>query len=296
MSGDLTEQAELASRIERALWRQGSVFRPPPEAILPGYMALSSDDWLVVSTQSCSVCAPDFDREPLVEVVAATALKIYNPGHKDAKGGNNRTFHLPVKGLPETEALACNIARRAFLPRRLLATIAPESTWVETEHLDAFKGWLANYYMRIALPGELVARLRGPGGICAIMTDVLKGTSNAAEVHGGQEFAHDTPLHQAVSSIHIRINTYEELPAEKSYAISLVVVCDTESAARAIDKALADSLLTTLFYNAVVLEELIVQAPDNVTLADLGGHSRFNEWDDLSSLSTRLQSMRGLDA
>lgn len=274
-----------AACIEQAGWRQCSIFRPSPDDrhLIPAYLNLRDSEWLVVATQSCSLCDPNFVREPLLEVMVGSPLLKYKPGHDDAKGRNNRVFHLPVHGLSGVEALACHIGRRAFLPRNCLPTRHPEKTWTEQKDLDAFKGWLANYYMRIALPGTLVDRLREPGGISDIMEAAFKADLDGAEVQAG------------VNSVYIRISTEEELPPNKVYTISLVVVCDDEDAKEFLDRQLASLMgrpSAPLLLHRVAVESLKIETADNITLADLSEHSRFNEWDELSSLNTRLVNMR----
>lgn len=285
MDAEEEQHGAWAARIERAGWRQCSVFRPSPDDchLIPAYLELKDTEWLVVATQSCSLCDANFVREPLFEVMVGSPLARYNPNHDNARGKNNRVFHLPLYGLPGAAALACHIGRRAFLPRNCLPTRRPEKTWTDQKDLDAFKGWLANYYMRIALPNTLVDRLREPSGISDIMKAAFKADLDGAEAQAG------------VNSVYIRISTEEELPPHKVYTISLVVVCDDENTKEFLDRQLADLMgrpSAPLWLHWVAVESLKIETADNVTLADLSGHSRFNEWDELSTLNTRLVNMR----
>jgi hypothetical protein len=281
----VVDGAACAAEIDRAGWRQCSVFRPPEQAlgILPSHLGLRDGEWLVVCTQSCSVCSVNFDKEPLVEVVVGEPLPTYNPRHNDAQGKSSHTFHLPLKRLAGAEALVCRLGRRAFIPRSLLGQWTPERTWVEQGALDAFKGWLANYYMRVALPNELVSRIRGPDGIHATVKSAL-----GAEVNGRR-------AEEGVTSFWIRWSTDEELPPERLYEISLLAACHDEDVQEFLDRefsALAGRRSQALTFNGVVVSDLQVKTVDNTTLADLKGMSRFNEWDDMSGLPERLASMR----
>lgn len=215
--------------------------------------------------------------------MVATPLPKYNPGHGDAKGKNNRLFHLPIGGLQGVKALECHIGRRAFLPRERLKDWKPEQTWTKAKDSDAFKGWLANYYMRIALPGVLVDRLRGPGGISEIVEAAF-----AADLFGKE-------AQEKVSAVYILNEIEEDLPPNRAYEISLVVVCDDEEAMEFLGRQLAKLTGlegTPLFFHKVAVKSLRIDTADNVTLAEIGGFSRFNEWDELSSLNTRLLNMR----
>jgi hypothetical protein len=277
--------AACAAEIDSAGWRQCSVFRPPQQAldVLPSHVSLQDGEWLVVCTQSCSVCSANFDKEPLVEVVVGEPLLTYNPRHSDAQGKSSHTFHLPLNGLPRAEALVCRLGRRAFIQRALLRQWTPERTWVAQGSLDAFKGWLANYYMRVALPNELVARLREPGGIHGTVKKAL-----GAEVNGRK-------AEEGVTSFWIQWSTDEEPPPDRLYEISLLAACHDEDVQEFLDRELADlqgRRSASLSVNRVVVRDLVIKTVDNTTLADLKGMSRFNEWDEMSSLPERLASMR----
>jgi hypothetical protein len=159
----------------------------------------------------------------------------------------------------------------------------PENTWLEQAALNAFKGWLANYYMRVALPGRLVERLRAPGGIKETVKTALENRVGGRKVADG------------VASFYIRWNTDEELPEDRYYSISLVAVCTDEETLQSLDRnlsALKGTRSSPLTINDILVEELIVDTTDNLTLAALGGMSRFNEWDDMSPMPDRLTSMK----
>jgi len=281
--------SSAATSIRNASWQQCSVFRPSEELlnILPNYMQLQSDEWLIVATQTCSIVSDSFDKERLVEVIAARRLEHYNPKHGRAKGNESIYFHLPISGHlagQETVALECDLGRRAFFPRVCLSKIEPQKTWCALADLNAFKGWIANYYTRVALPDQLVKRLRlEPSGLVTQITRKLKERLNGCLVADG------------VKSFYISWRPDEELPEDRLYEIELIVACNDAEVAEILEEHI--SRITTgssgpLSIERVLLSDFIVQPIDNITLDQIVGKFRFNEWDTMSSLPKRLESVR----
>ena len=260
------------------------MFRPPADFTFPDYIDFKADnEWLVICTQSCSVCSANFTNEPLVEVIVASELQRYNPNHSDAKGRSNHSFHLPIKGIPNTEALFCQLGKRFFIPRVLLSSWHPERAWLEPGVLNTFKGWLANYYMRVALPDELVRRLRHKDGISDVVNRALTMQIGS------------TPLNEFVSSIWISWEPDEDLPSRNFYEISLIIVCDNDESREFLDRQLAPLIGTAaspLTVEGVIVSELHIDIAENIALNLLSGKSRYNEFDGLSSLSERLFNLR----
>ncbi len=288
MDSSSSKDPDGAREIQGSGWRQCSVFRLPEnlKAYLPIYLMLKPDEWLVVCTQSCSVCSENFKDEGLLEVIVATPLTRFNKSHESAKGRTTHTFHLPIAGLVGVEALECHMGRRAFIPRQRLRGWRPSSASVpEKASEDAFKGWLAHYYMRISLPDELVRRLREDGGIRETVLAALAKTNNGK------------PVSKGVSSFHIYYDPNEDIGPHDFYEIDLVIVCDDVETQEILNRELADltgltSAEKPLSVQGVIIQSLKIEPADNVTLSDLQGLSRFNEWDDLSTMAERLQLMR----
>lgn len=284
MSSRNVKDLEDAKAIQDALWRQGSVFRGTPEilASLPPYMKVQQDEWLVVCTQSCSVCSENFTDEALVELLAATPLPKYKPTDGTARGKIGHTFHLPVGGIG-AEALVCHMGRRAFMRRRLLADFRPHPTWLADGVLNAFKGWIANYYMRIALPDVLVTRLKAPGGIRETISAAIN-----KEIDG-------TKIGDGVDSFYLYWDPDFDVKPDGLYSISLLAVCDSDDVKEALEQEISSLIgrrSAPLNIEGVLIGSLKVETSDNVTLGNLKGMSRFNEWDNFSELGERLVRMR----
>jgi len=149
-----------ARLILNAGWRQGSIFRPPAEFSVP--LEFDRDhEMLVVCTQSCTVVSERIETDPNIEFLVAEPVKKYNPRSAEATGKNLRRFHLSISGVPNTEALACDINRRFFVHRKACLRHPPDvNVGILEESVRNFAGWIARYYTRIALPDELTRRAR----------------------------------------------------------------------------------------------------------------------------------------
>jgi hypothetical protein len=149
-----------ARQILNAGWRQGSIFRPPEDFIVP--VKFERDhEVLVVCTQSCTVVSPSLPANPHIEFLVAKSIDKYRPRSDEAKGKNLHCFHLPISGIPNTEAVACDLNRRFFTNRTECLNHSPDlGITASGEGVGNFAGWIARYYTRIALPNELVNRAR----------------------------------------------------------------------------------------------------------------------------------------
>ena len=289
MSEEDNESDRQVEALRDAKWQQCSVFYPSAEMLqlLPAYMKLQPDEWLVIATQTCSVVSDNFKKESLVEVLAARPLDNYNPKHPRAKGNENVYFHLPIHGhlsARKIKALECDLGRRAFLPRSCLASITPEKTWCELPDLNAFKGWIAHYYTRIALPDTLVRRLTiKPDGLATSIEKILKGKVG------------EVSLSDYVKTFYVAWSPNEEVSEDQFYEIELVVVCTDIDGANIIEPLLSEVIEGPegkISIHKVLVSDLIVDPADNITLSDLYGKVRFNEWDRLSSPEERLRAIR----
>jgi hypothetical protein len=283
---DVTEgRSGPAQVIFASGWRQCSIFRPPVDDMqdVPAYLKFDpAYEWLVVCTQTCSLCAENFLAEPMAEVMAATPLARFNPRHDDATGKNNKCLHVPVSGLPGCEGLACHMGRRAFVPRTALARWQPSLAWMEGNVVKSFKGWLVHHYMRVSLPDNLVERLKLPGGVRDIVMDALRADLNGA------------PCSTGVASFYIDWLPDEDVSPDHHYTVQLLVNCKDVETQEFMTLALSNLHATQrngLSINGVIVTQLEIETEDNITLASLEGFHRFNEWDEVSSLKERLASM-----
>jgi hypothetical protein len=284
MDEDTEDRTGVAGAIFASGWRQCSIFRPPAEGLqdLGNLNFDPAREWLVVCTQTCSLCSENISAEPTVEVMVATPLLKFNPKHNDAMGKNNKCLHVPVRDFPNVDGLACHMGRRTFVSKAALAGWKPSRGWMEERVEKSFRGWLAHHYLRVSLPDRLVDRLRLPDGVRDSVMHVLQ-----AKVSGRS-------CAEGVASFYIDWEPNEDIAADKPYIIELLVACKDEETREFMTHALSDlhaGKRDGLSVHGVIVAELELETEDNITLTMLEGMHRFNEWDELSSLPERLESM-----
>src|ERR1039458_2846186 len=149
-----------ARQILNAGWRQGSIFRPPEDFVVPVQFE-RDHEVLVVCTQSCTVVSDRLGVDPYIEFLIGRPVIEYKPRSAESTGKNLRQFHLPISGIKNIEAFACDINTRFLVDRTLCLKHTPDlSITVPEESVRNFASWIARYYTRIALPNKLVQRAK----------------------------------------------------------------------------------------------------------------------------------------
>lgn len=264
--------AAEAQSIRNAGWRQGSIFIPPVGYSVPVRFDRNRE-MLIVCTQSCAVVSRQLEANPLIEFIVAEPVEKYHANSPEATGRNLRCFHLPIGGLPNTEALACDFNRRFFADRRDCLKCAPNvSVQVREEHSRNLAGWIARNYTRIALPDSLVERAKG--GLFKILVKALRKKNLTGEA-----------LSASIERILISFSPESEV-LSGTYDVYLIFLCadvDTDVLLHSfLDEELEkftlgvgqDGILLT--YECKVSSETFV--------SELKGYRRLTEWDYLSSL------------
>lgn len=263
-----------ARRIHSAGWRQGSIFRPPAEFPVPPEFDRDRE-MLVVCTQSCTVVSERIEQDPYIEFLVAEPVKKYYERSTEATGKNLRQFHLPISGIPNTKALACDINRRFFVDRKECIKHSPEKNITASEeNVRNLAGWIARYYTRIALPDELVARAKVKNGLFESIQKALR-----AERSPGQQ------LCTAVDRIGINWSPDSDLQGG-FYQVGILFLCRDADAEDQLHSLLDDPLNPftlkdghdgiKLVYDTTVRSTTFISAFD--------GYKRFTEWDYLSNL------------
>jgi hypothetical protein len=274
-----SDQNEKAARsLIEAGWRQGSIFRPPADFHLDPRIAFKHEqEWLIVCTQSCSVCSMRFDADPVVEVAAATPQSKFNARSPEAKGKNARRLMLPLSGSDALSAIVCDVNRRTFIERRCFLQWRPNASIRLSESArKTFQGWLARYYTRIALPNSLVTRLATKGGLF----DQVRAAMGSDQ---------DNPLHLGIPGIYVRWKPDEEVSDTEVYTFSLLLACDDETTQRCITERLEDALQPFRAAggsHGIFLANLDVETTDGITLKHANEYQRLSEWDELSELGS----------
>lgn len=285
MSEDIA-QSGLGTMLLQAGWRQCSLFTPTVQnpCELPGYMEFDpSSDRLMLCTQSCSVCSEDEAREPLVEVMAVVPVGILTPQHKQAQtGALVRELVIRTESDPAIQALTCDAGRRAFIGRRTLLKWSPDQARVVPEDATAFQGWMARLYNRLALPNELGFRLRASGLLDAVRK-MLKGKIGPKQVHEG------------VDRFYVVCKQTAELARDEPYAMDIIIVCTDEGCREHVDRAI--QVMPMLQPGGMARHGISMAIPDvkmldEVTLKDIRGYTRLNDWDALSGMADFAESTR----
>lgn len=280
-------QPGLGMVLLQAGWRQCSLFSLAGGDLdeLPVYMSSGAGPgWFMVCTQSCSVCSDDHVREPNVEVMAVTLIPELLASHRQARSGAMvRELVVRIQGSGMAAAVSCDISRRTFIARSRLLALVPHAAVVVPEDAMSFQGWMARFYARLALPTELGRRLRASGLLDA-MRKLLKGkTADGADVHLG------------VDRFYVRCLEAAELPSSEPYQLDIMVVCIDDGTREHVDRALqALPVLAPeqMSRHGITMDVPDVKVLDEVTLKDIRGYSRLNDWDALSGMADFAASMR----
>ncbi len=254
--------------IERAGWRQGSVL-PPDMLTLAGKhappglaRALTSADWLIVTSHDCDVVNPKLVNEPEVEILRAVVAQ-GAPDKQMLNGRSPRTLCFTSVAGEVPVVLRASVHERWTVPRELLLAGAPAQT-LGTKERRLVAEWLAKRYIRSAFPSSFDARWRSK---LSEWTKLL--ARRAGDIQG----------------VYLRLSTHDELGQGGVYSVSLLVVApaiarenpswpDTRR-----ELGTAIEAFWSTFEPGIVVEEADVRATDEVFLADLDGYQRFDaDW------------------
>lgn len=231
-SNDEDEQSSGKLLVE-AGWQQGSIFRAKvsfaynelsqgdrSSTITIGAEPVSSDDQLVIVTQTCDILA-DINTEPNVEALACITNS--DKGWVNNIDRNSHRYFLidPASGLV---ALA---QRRLQIAKPVLTLLRPNPWPSDALRFKRFVRWLARRYDRPALPDILVAELQKP------ITDALRKMDKRSPDVGAA-------FNRAVHDLRALLPRREEPPFE----IELLLLVRPDQLSRdeadAIDIALAN--------------------------------------------------------
>jgi hypothetical protein len=194
---------DAAEAIDLFGWRQGAFL---PEILRPKLTGgvganLSPSDTVICVTQSCDVIHGDFEAEPSAEFAA---LRKVDPDPAVQWGRHPRRLQveLKVKGVAACYELRPH--QRFSLPRELLAEVGPDQgVEISVTDMAQIARWLGKRYTRPALPTAFNLRLRP-------QQDQIRRVMRSG--------------HRLLSDFLIRIDFYDELPADRPYTADLLLV------------------------------------------------------------------------
>jgi len=213
------------------------------------------------------------ETDPNIEFLVAEPVKKYNPRSAEATGKNLRRFHLSISGVPNTEALACDINRRFFVHRKACLRHPPDvNVGILEESVRNFAGWIARYYTRIALPDELTRRARN--GLYKCIKNALEKKSATGE-----------KLLNSIDKIYVNWDPNFDLQSGL-YRVHILFLCADADA----DIRLSSLLELPLgpFTRGDGQDGIKLEYENKVKsetfVSELDGYKRLSEWDYLSNL------------
>lgn len=253
-----------ADKLLRAGWCQGSLFAPCE------IVSHQEDIFWIVCTQSCNIVSDSLSRDPLIEVAEARPIKKFRERALEARGKNVRKLHLPVTGA-NFEALEVDVNSRRTFGRESLLSITPATIAISSDAKRNLPNWLARYYNRVALPNELVERLR------QTVFPTLKAFMDEQNEVG-------IPRHEAIESAFISFDPDDELPQSHGYKVSLRFLCADGSDADHFDRDLIARFGGDRIEVDGINFDFSFVAVKETYVSDLDGWDRFSEWDHLSGI------------
>ncbi|MFH6568508.1 hypothetical protein [Pseudomonas kulmbachensis] len=160
----MPETCDYVCEISNQGWLQGDMVPGEalaghiPQAVLDAqFEGGMPSHWILIS-HSCTVHARKHEDAPIVEWLACKLVK-KKPYGKYLNALNPRQLHLQ---LDDKVHLDLKIQRRVWTARSALIELerVPDTQQLSEEQREAIAYWLAHGYTRIAMPDELVERLK----------------------------------------------------------------------------------------------------------------------------------------
>jgi hypothetical protein len=259
---------ETAKKINNAGWRQGSIFTPINVLLVPIEFD-STNESLIVIIHSCIVVSRSFERDRVVEAMVCKKLPKINLKSPEATGKNQRILHLGIDWEEEVICIAYDINRRFFLDRKLLLDLTVQRT-LSKDNTKKLATWVSRYYNRIALPDDLVNKMK-----FTFLPTVKKYI---------EEKINGRPLNEEIDNIYFYSKTSEN---EIALEIQFIFICTTQNTADYLDLLLKEKLNSFLKISGkdgIYISFLDCKSKDQIFVSDLDSYDRFSDWDHLSNL------------
>lgn len=278
MSGVGTEDDNEGVPAPSFEWQQCCVCRPNDPGILPPHIEYNAgEEFLLIATQTCSLCGPG--AEPSFEVVVARPLVDFDPASSEAQGQKTRTIHLPLTGSDQMAGIALDVSRRAHLPSSQLQEMTPLRVTVPALAVQAFQGWIAKYYARIALPEALIDRLK--------KRQFFKRFERAMK-HRLMDGLSSYSVRSDVLRVYIGWEPDRELPGGEEYHVGIVIICKKPQTVKyLLDQftGLASGVKGAQSFNGLVMDDPDVQLLSEASLESTFGKRLYAAIDELSAYS-----------
>ena len=254
--------------IDRHGWRQGAVLGSDLLRVAreraPAGLAVSDEDWLIVTSHDCDVVNDRLEKEPIIEVLRAEVVARKAPDKQQTWGRNPRVMQLAVDDESGNAiVLGVKVHERWTLPREVLSTEAPARILGEKPR-RLLAEWLAKRYIRAAFPTAFDGRWRPR----------LRDWTRLLEKHS-----------QWLQGVYLRLSTLSELDAQTPYKCHLIVAVPAAARKESGWAAKRDELDREIdafwkqFAPAIECVGVEVLGTDEVTLADIEPYQRFDaDW------------------
>ena len=248
-------------------WRQGAILGSRLAELArehaPETLPWGDGDRLIVTSHDCDVVNFSLDKEPVIEVLHATALQAKKVEKPQSSGRNPRTIQLAVGDSEDPVVLSCSVHERWFVPRDLLLQEAPAQHLPDKER-RLIAEWMAKRYIRAAFPTAFDLRWRSK---LKDWQKLLKAQSDW------------------IQGVYLRLSTLDELPEETPYNCHLLVAVPHQMRSGALWPKKRDELERVIatfwdqFKPGIECAGVEPLGTDEITLADIEPYQRFDaDW------------------
>lgn len=257
-----------SQRIVDLGWRQGAILAEPLSRAAAAHAAASTkptsdSDCLILTSHDCDITNSSLEKEPVVEILRGRKAHDERPSTPLIGGRNPRRLQLKAPGEVGQFVISCAVHERWLVPRELLLREPPEAFLPDKERRLVAE-WLAKRYVRSAFPTAFDLRWR------------KEQRAWLAILNNNSEW---------IQGVYLRLSTLDELPAERTYQVHLILVvprAKRRSAgwprARARIETAAEAFWSGV-HPAVECEAVDVRGTDEITLSAIERYQRFDaDW------------------
>jgi len=249
-------------------WRQGAILGTDLALLAfklaPKTVSVADGDLLVLTSHDCDIVNFSIDKEPVVEVLRATARASTSKIDKQQSWGRNpRQLELATEFEGRQTILSFSVHDRWFIPRQLLHKGAPDSHLPNKER-RLIAEWLAKRYIRAAFPTAFDLRWRTQ----------LKFWQKLLSQHSDW-----------IQGIYMRLSTFDELEDNLPYKCHFIAAVPYQQANGDgwVEKRPEIETEIESFWGQfnphIVCEGVELLSTDEITLADIENYQRFDvDW------------------
>lgn len=258
-------------------WQQGSILTAGDTQSLAEQFNshCPANSRLIAVSHSCDIVHSG-PSEVHVEFCMARPLQARPDGNK-THGKNPRSLHVPLTIDGHQEHFEILGWDRLRVERRVLQTLTPDpSAEIAADDLDVLLRWIADRYLRTALPDAFNSRIE----------QARRKIARSMESDGAD-----------LLSVLISMSSWDELPVEANYRLTLIGVMRDDayhdhSRREIAERALTKAATALQACSGIEVDDSSVEPESRITLASMRMHGRF----ELDYLSLRSEPRGELPA